>query len=88
MRLARRKQGENNTPRPWRPLSPYGRHGAPPPAPPHTTISQHAVRQVYDIKTKEYICYYYLFKGTPSSPIDIALMNYRNFLHHDIFSKS
>jgi hypothetical protein len=28
--------------------------------PPHTTISQHAVRQVYVVKTKEYICYYYL----------------------------
>jgi len=31
-----------------------------PPAPPHTTISQHAVRQVYVVKTKEYICFYYL----------------------------
>jgi len=46
--------------RPWRPPSPYGHHGVPPPAPPHTTISEHAVRQVYVVKTKEYICYYYL----------------------------
>jgi hypothetical protein len=60
--LARRKLGKNNTPRPWRPPSPYGRHGAPPLAPPHTTISQHAVQQVYVVKTKEYICYYYLGK--------------------------
>jgi hypothetical protein len=29
-------------------LLPYGgRHGAPPPTPPHTTVSQHHVRQVY-----------------------------------------
>jgi len=36
----------------------------PPWAPPlvllHTTISQHAVQQVYVIKTKEYYCCYYL----------------------------
>jgi hypothetical protein len=60
MRLARQKLAKNITPRPWRPPSPYGRHGALPLAPPHTTISQHAVRQVYVVKTKEYICYYYL----------------------------
>ncbi len=59
--LARQNLGKNNTPQPWWPPSPYGRHGAPPPAPPHTTISQHAVQQVYVVKTKEYICYYYLF---------------------------
>ncbi len=59
-RLARQKLGKNNTPRPWWPPSPYGRHGAPPPAPPHTTISQRGVRRVYVVKTKEYICYYCL----------------------------
>jgi hypothetical protein len=30
---------------------------APPPAPPHTAISQHAARQVYVIKTREYYCF-------------------------------
>jgi hypothetical protein len=40
---------------------PYGRHGALPPAPSHTTISQHAAQQVYVIKTREYYCFYYLF---------------------------
>ncbi len=33
---------QKNTPQSWRPPLPYGRHGAFPPAPPHTTISQHA----------------------------------------------
>jgi hypothetical protein len=51
MQLARQKLSKNNTPQPWRPPSAYGHHGAPPPAPPHTTISQHDVRQVYIIKT-------------------------------------
>ncbi len=32
----------------------------PPPAPPHTTISQHAARQIYVVKTREYYCFYYL----------------------------
>jgi hypothetical protein len=36
----------------------------PPPLPPpallHPTISQHAVQQVYVVKTKEFYCYYYL----------------------------
>ena len=59
-RLARRKLGKKNTPQPWRPPSSHGRHGAPPPAPPHTTISQHAMRQVYVVKTSEYNCFYYL----------------------------
>ena len=41
-RLARCKLvKKQNTHHPWRPPSPYGRHGAPPPALPHTTISQH-----------------------------------------------
>ncbi len=38
---------------------PNGRHGALPPAPLHTTISQHAVQQVYVIKTREYYSFYY-----------------------------
>ncbi len=59
--LARQKQGIKNTPQSWRPPSPYGRHGALPPAPPHTTISQHAARQVYVVKTREYYCFYYVF---------------------------
>jgi hypothetical protein len=46
--------------RSWRSPSSYGRHGAPLPAPKHTTISQHATRQVNVVKTREYICYYYL----------------------------
>ena len=45
-RLARRKLGKKNTPQPWRPPSSHGRHGAPPQAPPQTTIIQHAMRQV------------------------------------------
>jgi hypothetical protein len=40
---------------------PDGCHGALPLAPPHTTISQHAVLQVYVIKTREYYCFFYLF---------------------------
>jgi hypothetical protein len=40
---------------------PYGHHGALPLAPPHTTISQHAARQVYVVKTREYYCFYYVF---------------------------
>ncbi len=40
---------------------PYGHHGALPPAPPYTTISQHAVQQVYVVKTREYCCFYYIF---------------------------
>jgi hypothetical protein len=40
---------------------PDDRHGALPLAPPHTTISQHAVLQVYVIKTREYYCFFYLF---------------------------
>jgi hypothetical protein len=59
-RLARRKLGKENTPQSWWPPSPYGRHGALSPALPHTTISQHAVQQVYAIKTREYYCFYYL----------------------------
>ncbi len=59
MQLARQKLGKKNTPPPWRPPLPYGRHGAPPPALPHTTISQHDARQVYVIKTRGYYCFYY-----------------------------
>jgi hypothetical protein len=40
---------------------PDGRHGAHPPASPHTTISQHAARQVHVVKTSEYYCFYYVF---------------------------
>ena len=60
IQLARCKLGNQNTPRPWQPPSPYGGHGAPPPAPPHTTISQHDKGQVYIVKTGEYYCFYYL----------------------------
>ena len=31
-----------------------------PPAPPHTTISQHAAQQVYVVKTRKKYCFYYL----------------------------
>ncbi len=40
--------------------APYGRHGALIPAPPHTAISQHAVQQVYVVKTRIYYCFYYV----------------------------
>ncbi len=55
-RLARQKLGKN-TPQSWRPSLPYVRHGAFPPAPLHTTISQHAVRQVYVIKLENIIVF-------------------------------
>jgi hypothetical protein len=32
----------------------------PPPALPHTTISQHAAQQVYVVKSRKYYCFYYL----------------------------
>jgi hypothetical protein len=32
----------------------------PPPALPHTTISQHAAQQVYLVNTTEYNCFYYV----------------------------
>jgi hypothetical protein len=59
MQLARWKPGEK-TPQSWRPPLPYGRHDALSLAPPHTTISQHAVQKVYVIKTTEYCRFYYL----------------------------
>ena len=34
------------------PPSSHGRHGAPPPASRHTTISRHATKQVYVVKTR------------------------------------
>jgi hypothetical protein len=37
----------------------HSRRGAPPLAPPHTTIIQHATRQVYVIKTRKNYLYYY-----------------------------
>ncbi len=40
---------------------PDGCHGTFPPAPPHTTISQHAAQQVYVVQTREYYCFYYVF---------------------------
>jgi hypothetical protein len=40
---------------------PDSHHGALPTASLHTTISQHAPRQVYVIKTREYYCFYYVF---------------------------
>jgi hypothetical protein len=54
--LARWKLGENTHP------NHGGRHRltaamVPPPALPHTTISQHAARQVYVVKTREYYCF-------------------------------
>jgi hypothetical protein len=60
MQIARQKLGKKNTPQSWQPPSPYGCHGALSLAPPHTIISQHAVQQVYVIKTREYYCFYYL----------------------------
>jgi len=59
-RLARRKLSKKITPQPWWPPLPYDLHGAPPPAPPHTIIIQHAAQQVYVVKTREYNCFYYL----------------------------
>ncbi len=59
--LARWKLDKKNTPQLWQLPSAYDRHGALPPAPPQTTISQHAARQVYVVKTREYnYCFYYL----------------------------
>jgi len=40
---------------------PYGCHGALPPAPPHTTISQHAAQQFNVVETREYYCFYNVF---------------------------
>jgi hypothetical protein len=60
MQLARRKLGLKKTSQSWQLPSPYGRHGALPPAPPHTRISQHAARQVYVVKTREYYCFCHL----------------------------
>ncbi len=60
MRLARQKLGKKNTPQSWQSPLPYYRHGALSPAPLHTTISQHAVRQVYVVKSREYYCFCYL----------------------------
>ena len=41
----------------------HSRHGAPNPVPPHTTISQHAMRQVYVVKTRvhNYFTMYMLY---------------------------
>ncbi len=58
--LSRWKLGKKNTLQSWWPPLPYGHHGAHSPAPPHTTISQHAVWQFYVIKTRKYYCFYYL----------------------------
>ncbi len=59
---AKQKLGKKHTPQSWRPLLPSGCHGALPPAPPHTAISQHVVQQVYVVKTRnrKYYCFYYL----------------------------
>ncbi len=54
------KLGKINTPQPWWPPLLYGHHGLPPLVPLHITISQHAVQQVYVVKTKEHYCCYYL----------------------------
>ncbi len=59
MQLARWKLGKKNTPQSWWLPLPHGRHRALSLAPPHTTIGQHAVQQVYVVKTKEYYCSYY-----------------------------
>ncbi len=59
MWLARWKLGKKYTPT-WRLPSPYGRHGALLPTPPHTIFSQHAAWQVYVVKTREHYCFYYL----------------------------
>ncbi len=55
--LARWKLGKIHTPQPWWPLSTYGRHGALPSAPLHTTISKHVAQQVYVVKTKNIIVF-------------------------------
>jgi hypothetical protein len=59
--LARQKLGKKHTHQSWQPPLPYGCHGAFPPSPPHTTISQHAAWQVYVVKTREYYCFYHVF---------------------------
>ena len=38
----------------------HGRHGAPPPALRHTTISRHATKQVYVVKTRKTILLFLL----------------------------
>ena len=58
--LARGKLGKKHTLIMAAAIAQQPRHGALSLAPPHTTISQHAVRQVYVIKTREYYCVYYL----------------------------
>jgi hypothetical protein len=40
---------KTHTIRPWRPLSFYGRHGAPPLAPPHAPVSRHAGQLLYAV---------------------------------------
>ncbi len=39
---------------------PYGRHGALPPAPKHTTISKHAAREVHVVETRDLFNMYLL----------------------------
>jgi hypothetical protein len=58
--LVRWRLDIKHIPQTWRPPSPYGCHGALPPAPLHTTISQHAAQPVYVVKTRECYCFYYL----------------------------
>ncbi len=59
--LARQKLGKKNTPQPWWPPPPHGHYGASSLAPQHTTGSPHIARQVYVVKTRVSIYYYFLF---------------------------
>ena len=59
-RLPRRKLGKKTHPNHGGCRCPTVAMVPPPPPPPHTTISKHAARQVYVVKTREYNCFYYL----------------------------
>ncbi len=67
-----------HTDEPWRPPLSHGCHGAPLPAPRHTTISQHATQQVYIIKTKVSNVYLYQLRYL----VHNALSTYHTDSHH------
>ena len=54
---ARQKIGKKNTHPPWWPLLPYDRHGAPPPAPLHTTISNMMRNKSMSLKLEDIIVF-------------------------------
>jgi hypothetical protein len=58
--LARRKLAKKTHPNHGGRRRPTAAMVPPPPVPPHTTISQHAMRQGDVVKTRVYICFYYL----------------------------